>query len=57
LSDAAEAGIPRAILHLGACYYTGIGLGKDVVKGRALIRKAAEAGDEEAKKVLVKISE
>ena len=41
--------------NLGACYYNGIGVEKNELKGTDLLRKAAKGGNEEARKALNRI--
>jgi hypothetical protein len=49
----AEAGEPWALASLGRRYLKGDGVGKDQAKGRAYLRQAAEAGDNQALQTLL----
>ena len=55
LTLAADKGDPQAMGNLGACYYNGIGVEKNELKGTDLLRKAAKGGNEEARKALNRI--
>ena len=48
--------MPCAQKALGVCYYNGWGVKQNRKKAVKLLNKAAEGGDEEAKKLLVKIT-
>ena len=52
---AAQKGDAQAEGNLGACYYNGIGVERNVLKGVELIRSAAKKGNEEAQKALARI--
>ena len=52
LHEMAAQGLAEAQRDLGIRYLQGRGLPRDVMKGRELLRQAAEQGDAEAKKLL-----
>ncbi len=56
LKLAAEKGYSSAYHNLGYCYYNGVGVPKDIEMAKYWYQKAAEEGDEEAKKILQEIS-
>ena len=51
--QSAEGGHPQGCLFAGVCLVQGIGVAKDPGRGLRLIQKAALAGNEEAKQILV----
>lgn len=55
LSEAVKENDSEAMLHLGACYYTGTGVEKDIDAAVVLFRKSAQLGNKQARDVLRKI--
>lgn len=55
LKLAADKEDAQAMGNLGACYYNGLGVERDQFKGLDLLRRAAKAGNEDAKKALYRL--
>ena len=55
LKLAADKDDPQALGNLGACYYNGLGVDKNTLKGIELMRKAAKLGNDDARKALLRI--